>query len=122
MIFKCPKCSREIDAPLEYQGDSITCPSCKEYIRVPSRKYTPPPIKFRLPPFGVISILALVCGGFALFLFFLGMETTANASGSIEGVYQQIVQVLLRGFGAIEVALSFLIILVAAAVLKIYKD
>lgn len=50
--FNCPRCKQPLEAPEEYFGQIIECPSCKASIQVPMPKPPPvlPPKKYIPPP------------------------------------------------------------------------
>jgi uncharacterized RDD family membrane protein YckC len=41
MKFNCPHCNQKIDAPEEYAGQNIGCPSCQKPIQVPAPAVAP---------------------------------------------------------------------------------
>lgn len=50
LIFECPKCKQRFEAPPDMAGQSITCPSCDNSIRVPYSKKLVLPVKHHPSP------------------------------------------------------------------------
>lgn len=49
--FNCPRCKQSLEAPEEYFGQSIECPSCNSCIHVPNPKVPSiPPLRNSSPP------------------------------------------------------------------------
>jgi uncharacterized RDD family membrane protein YckC len=49
MKFHCPNCRQKIDAPVEYAGATINCPSCQGQIQVPAPAPTSPALSINRP-------------------------------------------------------------------------